>query len=139
MATLQISITCKLTNEKLDVSALTVVTTGIAVDLREHQAIHVGRAGHAMEVSLPENDDVQITLLGFTASSVPYSMTATSVYEDQASVSWSTSSDDAVSPAFDDEGDYVVSAVAVPSSGTSKPATFSIKFRKPGKDDGFPQ
>jgi hypothetical protein len=47
MATLQIAINCKLTNEKLDVSALTVVTTGTEVDLREHQAIHVGRAGHA--------------------------------------------------------------------------------------------
>lgn len=138
MATLQITITCKLTNEKLDVSALTVVTTGISVDLREHQAIHVGRAGHAMEVSLPEADDVQFTLLGFTDSSIPYSMTATSVYEDQAPVTWSTSSDDAVSPAFDDEGDYVVSAVAVPSSGPSKASTFSLKFRKPGKDDGFP-
>lgn len=138
MSTLQISITCKLTNEKLDVSALTVVTTGIDVDLRDHQAVHVGRNGHALEVSLPEDDDVQITLLGFTASSVAYSMTASSVYEDQASVSWSTSSNNVVSPAFDDEGDYVISAVAVPSSGTSKPATFSMKFRKPGKDDGFP-
>jgi len=139
MSTLQIAINCKLTNEKLDVSALTVVTTGTDVDLRAHQAIHVGRQGHALEVSLPEEDDVRITLLGFTDSSIPYSMTASSVYEDQTSVSWSTSSDDVVSPDFDDEGDYIISATATPSSGPAKTSTFSVKFRKPGKDDDFPE
>lgn len=140
MSTLQITINAKLTNDKLDVSALSVVTTGIDVNLREHQAIHVGRQGHAMEISLPEDDDLEITILGFTTSgSVTYAMTAESTYEDQAAVSWSTSGNNVESPTLDEEGDYVLNVVATPtSSGLSKPTALSIKVRKPGKDDELP-
>lgn len=134
MSTLQIVTNSKLTNERLDLSALTVSTTGIDVDLRAHQALRVARDGHAMIVALPEEGELSMRFLGFTStSSVDYEMTAESRFEDQPAVSWTTDGDDVVSPALADEGDYIINVLASPGGvGITKPSTLTLKLRKPG-------
>jgi predicted DNA binding protein len=141
MATLQLLFNAKLTHEKLDLSAITVITTGTDIDLREKEAVRVARDGHGLAVDLPEAGTLDIRILGFSGDGHSYAMSARSRLENQPFVLWSASGADAVSPTFSAEGLYVLEVLATPTddpNGIKKPSTLPIKLGKPGKDDDFP-
>jgi hypothetical protein len=141
MATLQLLSNAKLTDEKLDLSAITVITTGTDINLRAKEAVRVARDGHGLVIDLPEAGTLDIRILGFTGDGHSYAMSARSRFENQPFVVWSTSGADAVSPTFSAEGNYVLEVLATPTddpSAIKKPSTLPVKLSKPGKGDDFP-
>lgn len=138
MAPLQLLSQPRLTNEKLDLSAMTVIAVGVGVDLRRKEAVRVARDGHALEIDLPECGSLDIRIVGFTGDGHCYAMTARSRFENQPFVVWSTSGADVVSPTFNAEGNYVLDVLASPTddpTALKKPSTIPMKLRKPGKGE----
>lgn len=94
----------------------------------------------AFSVEIPAGELVDIRITGFAADGLSYAITAISRVEGAADAIWTTSGNDAVSPAFSRTGDYEIDVTAAAGSGANavrRLSTVSVKIRQPGRPDDF--